>query len=229
MKLIGIAVAILGLSAVAQGGVLGMASSLPQQEYAVTLTASPTVSITNAFFFYGRFWQDGSFYSQFAYGAVPIGTIPAASSASPDVLTVYLPQIYITDPHYAPIPVVPDLSGWSVEGLYAPGGVSVSGAGLISPDGGWPYVGVSESSVATALANGNVNALLTQYEDGLDFTEADDWGLTEPMTDYSTATPNGNVTADINPTPVPEPATATIMLIGAMSVLCRRRGGSNSL
>jgi hypothetical protein len=224
MKAIGYAVAVLGLAVSAQASVLGLApAALPQQYYQVQITASPTVAITNAYFIYGRFWQDGSSYSQNAYGAVPIGTLPAATSASPDVLTVYLPQIYITDPRYSPIPVLPDLAGWSIEGLYSPGGVSVSGSGLNAPDGGWPYVDVPESSVATALATGDVNALLNQYADGLDFTGADEWGLTEPMTDYSTATPNGNVTADINPTPVPEPTTATLMFVGAVSLLRRRR------
>lgn len=224
MKAIGCAVTILGLAATARATVLGLAPAAPpQQEFAVQITASPTVTITDAYFFYGRFWQDGSFYSQNAYGAVKIGTLPAATSASPDVLTILVPQIWITDPHYAPIPVLPDLSPWSIEGLYASGGVSVSGSGLISGNGGWPYVNVAESSVATALASGNVNALLNQYVAGLDFTAADSWGQTVPMTDYSTATPNGTVNAAINPTPVPEPTTSVLMLGFATASLLRRR------
>lgn len=131
---------VLGLVAWAHATVLGLApAAQPQQYFAVTITASPTVAITNAYFFYGRNWlDDNNLYSQNAYGVVPIGTLPAATSAAPDVVTVNIPQIWITDPAFAPIPVLPSLAGWSVEGLYAPGGVSVSGSGLISENGGWP-------------------------------------------------------------------------------------------
>lgn len=159
MKTLGYAVVILGLAASTQASVLGLApaTSEPQEYYAVTITASPTTAITNAYFLYGYNYLDGNnLYSQEAFGVVPIGTLAAATSASPDVLTVDIPQIWITDPRYAPIPLLPTSGGWSIEGLYAPGGVSVSGSGLISGNGGWPYMDASESSVATALANGNV-------------------------------------------------------------------------
>lgn len=128
MKSIGYAVVFLGLAVSAKASVLGLvpAASEPQQYYAVTITASPIVPITNAYFFYGNFWQDGDTYSQEAYGVVPIGNLPAASAPSPDVVTVDIPQIYITDPRYAPIPVLPSFSEWDIEGLYTPGGVSLT-------------------------------------------------------------------------------------------------------
>lgn len=140
MKTIGFAGAILGLAVSAHASIVSLSpAAQPQQYFAVTITASLTVPITNAYFLYGsNYLDDNNLYSQEAYGAVPIGTLAAATSASPDVITVDIPQIWITDPAYkSPIPVVPDRAGWSVEGRYAPGGVSVSGSGLISEDGGW--------------------------------------------------------------------------------------------
>jgi hypothetical protein len=230
MKAIGFAVAVFGLVAAAHATILGLApAGLPEQYYQVQITALPTVTITNAYLIYGRVYNDnrgvGNNYTQLAFGAVSIGTLPAATSASPDLLTVDIPQIWITDPNYAsPLPLLGYLgANWSIEALYAPSGVSITNTNLVGENGGWPFPAAPESAIATALADGDVNTLIRDYT-ATGWETSMVFGDSQPLMDYSNGTPNGSVNAVLNPVPVPEPTTSTLMLaFGAVSFLGRRR------
>jgi hypothetical protein len=232
MKAIGFAIVGLGLAVSAHATMLGLApAAQPQEYYPVTITASPTVAITNAYLIYGKVYSDnrgvGNNYTQLAFAAVPLGTLSAATSALPDVLTVDVPQIWINDPNYAsPLPLLGYLgAGWSIEALYAPGGVSITNTNLVGENGGWPFPGAPESTIATALANGDVNTLISEYTStGWETSTA--FGNSQPLMDYSNATPNGSVNAELGSTPVPEPTTA-ILMVGFGTVLLLRRCRAN--
>lgn len=160
---------------------------------------------------------------------MPLGTLPAATAENPNVLVLTRPLP--STPYHGGRVMSPSLGGhidgnqvvslfggpWSVIGLYAPGGVSLTYANA-SPN--WPIVNSTEEGVAAALASGDVAELERVWLQGL-FFESVIMGNTKKITNFSTATDGGFAGTRIVATPEP----GGMVLMGAAAALATRRRG----